>query len=279
VSSVETAVLPVRSRLTGAVLIARLRRSVLPTATAVALLAVWELASRTNLVPSNFVSPPTKIIVSLVDIVHTRNYWWNIRITLTGFAVGMFFGAIVAVPLGIFLGSSKFAFRSARALIEFVRPIPGFALLPLLILTLGLEFKLKVFAVAFVCFWPLLIQALYGVQDVDPVARDMAKAYGIGRTAMFFRIVLPSSLPYLATGTRLAAWHGLNTAVGIELLVSTTKGVGNEINQLGLAAHFSEMWAYVMTAAVLGLAISASLRRLEARALYWHSSQRRTVPL
>jgi ABC-type nitrate/sulfonate/bicarbonate transport system permease component len=255
------------------------RRSVLPTATAIALLAVWECASRTDILPSNFVPPPTSVIASLIDIAHTRGYWWNIRITLTGFAAGMFFGAIAGVPLGIFLGSSKFAFRSARALIEFIRPVPGFALLPLLILTLGLEFKLKVFAVAFVCFWPLLIQALYGVQDVDPLARDMAKAYGLGRVAIFFRIVLPSALPYLATGTRLAAWHGLNTAVGIELLVSTTKGVGNEINQLGLAAHFPEMWAYVVTAAILGLVISIGLRRLEARALYWHSSQRRTVPL
>ena len=262
-------------------LLARIRRWALPLLTGLALLAIWELISRANTIylPRRDVPAPTDIAVALYHQASGHTYWVAIVATLKGWAYGLVAAAVLAIPLGIVIGSSKLLFVSTRMVIEFLRPIPGLTLLPLLVLVIGIGFNLKWSLVVFGAFWPLLIQALYGVQDVDPVTRDMARAYGLGRTRIFLRIVVPSALPYIVTGIRLAAILALNITIGVELLVGNTKGMGNEMNLLQLANRVPEMYAYVVSAAILGLVINAAVRVLERRMLHWHASQRQAAPL
>ena len=107
---------------------------------------------------------------------------------------------MLAVPIGIVLGSSDLAARAFRVPIEFLRPIPSAALIPLLFLTLGTNLKSEVFLAAFGAFWPLLVQTMYGVRDVDPVALDTARSFGSAGSSASTAVTLPSAVPYIATG-------------------------------------------------------------------------------
>ena len=118
----------------------------------------------------------TTTFQELWSLMQTSHFW--IGVSPTPSAAGRSAcccATVLAVPLGIFLGSSDFAARAFRVPIEFLRPIPSAALIPVLFLTLGTTLKSEVFLAAFGAFWPLLIQTIYGVRDVDP-RRDRHRA-------------------------------------------------------------------------------------------------------
>jgi ABC-type nitrate/sulfonate/bicarbonate transport system permease component len=187
--------------------------------------------------------------------------------------VGFASALVLALPLGIVVGSARPVYRSVRLLIDFLRPIPPVAVLPLAVLLYGTGTEMKVYLVAFSAFWPILFQTLYGVQDVDPVARDTVRAYGLGRFAQLWHVVLPSALPYIATGLRLAATIALVVTIATELIVGS-QGLGFAINQVRYASDMPAMYALVLIAGMLGLLVSVALRAIERRVLRWHPSQR-----
>jgi ABC-type nitrate/sulfonate/bicarbonate transport system permease component len=260
---------------------AALRKAAPPVLTGLALLVAWEIASRADTIywPRRDVPAPTDIVRALYDLVQTSYFWDAVAQTLKGTALGLGFALIVAVPLGIAIGSSRVLFRGTRAVIEFLRPIPGLTMLPLLVLVIGIGFNLKLALVGLGCFWPLLVQSIYGVQDVDPMARDTARAYRLGQLRTFGWIVLPSALPYIVTGFRLAAILALNLAIGTELLVGSTQGMGDQMNKQQLANQVPAMYGYIVAAALIGLLINIGVRRLERYLLHWHASQREGIPL
>ena len=148
---------------------------------------------------------------------------------MRGWALGLAIATVLAVPIGIVLGSSDFAASAFRVPIEFLRPIPSAALIPLLFLTLGTSCKSEVFLAAFGAFWPLLVQTMYGVRDVDPVAIDTARSFGVGRFERLYRITLPSAVPYIATGLRIASTVALILAFTAELFMGIP-GLGQKLN-------------------------------------------------
>src|SRR4029453_19465443 len=105
----------------------------------------------------------------LWSMMHTREFWVPFGETVGGWGLGLGIATLLAVPIGVLLGSSEFANRALRVPVEFLRPIPSAALIPLLFLTLGTTLKSEVFLATFGDFWPLLVQTIYGVRDVDPV--------------------------------------------------------------------------------------------------------------
>jgi len=196
--------------------------------------------------------------------------------TLEGWALGLGLAALAAVPLGILIGSSRLLYRALRVLIEFMRPIPSVALIPLAVLVYGTGLKTKLFLVVFASFWPLLFQAIYGVQDVDPIAQDTARAFGFGRSERLVRITLPSAAPYIATGLRLSSSVALILAVTAELVVGAP-GIGKTINAAREGGDYALTYALIVVGGGLGLSLNALFLALESRLLVWHPSQRRPV--
>jgi ABC-type nitrate/sulfonate/bicarbonate transport system permease component len=179
----------------------------------------------------------------------------------------------VAIPLGIVVGSAPLLYRALRVLIEFLRPIPSVALIPLAILVYGTGMQSKVFLIVFASFWPLLVQTLYGVQDVDPVAQDTARSFGSPRSQRLLRVTLPSSVPYIATGLRLASTTALILAVTAELVIGSP-GLGREINLAQSAGAADQMYALIIVTGLLGWGLNALFGRGERRVLHWHPSHR-----
>ncbi|MHA6781220.1 ABC transporter permease [Pseudonocardia saturnea] len=236
--------------------------------------AVLELAVRAGLLPAAWFPPPTEIIPAFAALVTTGELFPPVGQTLQGWVLGIVAATAVAVPLGVLIGSSDLAHRMSRFLLEFLRPIPPVALIPAAVLIFGSNLDMKVFLIAFGTFWPVLLQTVYGVHDVDPTARDTARSYGLGRRAVLWRIILPSALPYLATGLRIAAAIGLILAVTSEIVVGVP-GIGVRITDAQSAGGAEAlMYAWILAAGLLGWVLNGLLQTAERRLLHWHTSFR-----
>ena len=236
-------------------------------------LALWELVSRTGAISQKDLPAMSTTFRELWSLVQTSHFWFAFGDTVRGWALGLAIATALAVPIGIVLGSSDFAASAFRIPIEFLRPIPSAALIPLLFLTLGTTLKSEVFLATFGAFWPLLVQTMYGVRDVDPVALETARSFGVGRLERLYRITLPSSVPYIATGLRISSTVSLILAFTAELFMGT-KGLGQEVNIAQAYGLEVQLYALALATGFLGVAIHLLFTTLERRALRWHASQR-----
>jgi ABC-type nitrate/sulfonate/bicarbonate transport system permease component len=161
----------------------------------------------------------------------------------------------------------------ARITVDFLRPIPSVALIPILVLVYGTSPSLKVALGAFGATFPLMFQAVYGVADVDPLAKDTARAFGLGWGSRLGRVVLPSCAPYLATGLRISASVALILVITGEYVVGLP-GLGREVLIAQQSAAYDRMYALIMAGGLLGLVLNLGFHALERRVLFWHPSQR-----
>ncbi|MFW6033997.1 MAG: ABC transporter permease [bacterium] len=239
-------------------------------------MAVLEFVARLELLPSRWFPPVTTVFGALGDLLAAGEVWLEVGRTLQGWGVGLAVAAVLAVPLGMLIGSAESVYRALRAVIEFLRPIPSVALIPAAVLIFGIGLGMKVFLVAFAAFWPILFQAIYGVQDVNPGVKETARAYGLGPVARFVRVVLPSTLAYIATGLRISSAIALILAVTAELVVGAD-GLGRAIIAAQTAAQIPTMYALIVVTGTLGWLLNAAFQAAEARVLHWHPAHREEV--
>ncbi|HEX7298674.1 MAG TPA: ABC transporter permease [Solirubrobacteraceae bacterium] len=245
----------------------------LPWCGVATVLAVFELLSRGGVIHRRYFPAISDTLATLWHELFTGELWNAVGHTLEGWALGLGIAIALAVPLGILIGSGRLLYRATRAIIEFLRPIPSVALIPLAVLVYGSGLESKVFLAAFASFWPLLVQTVYGVQDVDPVATDTARSFGFSRAQRLLRVTLPSAVPYIATGVRISSSVALILAVTAELVIGAA-GLGREINLARSGGDVRLMYALIVATGLLGWVLSALFTRLERRVLHWHPSQR-----
>ena len=239
-------------------------------------LALWELLTRSGILNPDHIPTMTDTVAQLFELLAESSFWSAVASTLEGWALGLGIAAVLAVPLGILIGSSATAYRSVRFVVEFLRPIPSVALVPLAVLIYGVGMESKVFLAAFASFWPLFVQTLYGVQDVDPVATDTARSFGLGGFERLWRIKLPSAIPYIATGLRISSAVSLILVVTAEIVIGSA-GLGREINIARQGGAIELMYALIITTGLLGWALNIVTTRAERRVLHWHPSQRQVA--
>jgi ABC-type nitrate/sulfonate/bicarbonate transport system permease component len=256
---------------------ARAAELVVPLVSIAAALVVWEIVSRTGLVSERDVPAMSDAFRELWSMMGTGGFWHQLGDTVRGWGLGLAIATALAVPIGILLGSSDFAAAAFRVPIEFLRPIPSAALIPVLFLTLGTTLRSEVFLATFGAFWPLLVQTMYGVRDVDPVALDTARSFGVGRLERLYRITLPSTVPYIATGLRISSTVALILAFTAELFMGLP-GLGQAMNLAQSYGLNNELYALALATGFLGLAIHLLFSAVERRALRWHPSQRTGSP-
>jgi ABC-type nitrate/sulfonate/bicarbonate transport system permease component len=244
------------------------------TACVAVLLAAWQLAVVSGAVPESEVTQPTAVAHRLWDMLATQEFWSAVGETAHTWVIGLLVSLVVAVPLGLLLGASTLLYRMFRVTIDFLRTIPPVVLLPLALLLYGAREQTALLLVAFGSVWPLLLQTMYGVHQVDPVSRDVARAYQLRRLDFVRSVLLPSAAPFVATGVRIAATMSLLLVVGSELL-GGIPGIGAQIavDQTS-AAQIPSMYAYVVVATALGVAVNLLIVRLERRVLSWHSAHK-----
>jgi len=233
---------------------------------------IWELACRAGLLPTDYVPPPTAIIVEFFREVVTQRWWLATARTLSNWFAAIVIGASIAIPLGILLGSSEYLYRALRVPLEFLRAVPPVALIPIVVLVAGATPQAAIFLATYGSVWPMLIQTIYGVRAVDPLLRQVAAAYGIPRSGILRYVIIPATTPYILTGLSVSSALSLIAIIGSEIIVGIA-GVGSEINVARFSGATATAYAFTIWTGILGLAVAWLVGELKARMLRWQPRQ------
>ncbi|MFJ1608989.1 ABC transporter permease [Streptomyces sp. NPDC088253] len=241
-----------------------------------AFLALGEAAPRLGLVKEAYFPPTSRIAGALGQEATDHAFWAALGDTLTGWALGLAIAVGAGVVVGLLVSVVPYLREATASTIEFLRPIPSVALIPLAVLLYGTELRSVLLLVVYASFWQVLVQVLYGVRDVDPVAEETARSYGLGPWARVRHVLWPTALPYVMTGVRLAAAVALILAVTAELVIGAPE-LGARIAVAESSQAVPDMYALVVVTGLLGLLVNVGARTVERRALAWHQSVRGEV--
>jgi NitT/TauT family transport system permease protein len=206
----------------------------------------------------------------MMDLLSEPVFLVHVGWTLYAWAIGLSLATVLGIGLGVLIGSSDVAQRMSSAVIEFMRPIPSVAIIPLGMILWGQGLAMKVILVAYATLWPILYNTIYGVHDVDPIALQTVRAFGLRPVAVLRWVTIPSAAPFIFTGIRVSSSIGLIVVVGAELLASADRGIGSFI--LFASSSGGQMDTVLAGAAIaglLGLIINAALSSLDRHLFGW----------
>jgi ABC-type nitrate/sulfonate/bicarbonate transport system permease component len=232
------------------------------------LLALWETLARLALVSPRYFPPPSRIGAVLVDSLAAGDLGGEVLVTLTRLGLAFALAAVPAVPLGLLMGM----FRPVRAAVDpyvaVLFPVPKVALLPFLMILLGVGEPAFVLTGAISAFFQITISTLAGVQTLDPRLLEVGRNYGAHGARLFTRVILPAALPAIFTGLRLGLGLALVAIVAVEFIAAKS-GLGHLVYRHWQTLSTSQMYASFVLVGALGLLLTRGLRALQARTLLW----------
>ena len=230
------------------------------------LVLVVEVCSRSNVLNSLYVPPPSQISES------TIHFWpellRNVYYTLGRLVGGYVIAIVVAIPIGVAMGESDVVYGLLEPLVELLIPMPS-ALIPIALLLLGVGENMRLSVIVFGSIWPTLVAAMESVRRVDRVLRDTGRTLGLNQSQILRLILLPATLPSVVTGMRIILAIGLITlAITVEMIAGGV-GLGFFILEMERSFRFSEMYAGIAAAALVGYLTNLSFVILSNRSLRW----------
>lgn len=241
---------------------------------ALALFGLWEVAARRQWIPTLFYPAPSHIAATLGAMFESGELTKHLAATLGRMAVAFVWGGSVGLFLGLALGWWPKLRAVVDPFISAIHPVPRLALLPLILLLFGISFFSKTLVVAIATFFPMVINSMAGVSQIDPDYYDVAKLYRVSRRKVFWRVVLPGSLPLVLTGARLAAVRALGATIGLEL-ITAQRGLGSMLFFAWQTYRTEELFATIFLIAALGYTFRSGLEALTRRLAPWQGGMRR----
>ncbi|MBI4522472.1 MAG: ABC transporter permease [Deltaproteobacteria bacterium] len=251
----------------------RIRVNFLGLAALVFLLLIWEACARLTRLSELYFPPISLVLLTLVQLVFSGELVSQALITLFRFATGYALSATIAVTLGIILGYFRLAYSLFEGVIEFLRPMPSVAIIPVAILFLGIGDPMVVAVTVYACTWPILINTIDGVRNIDRTLIDTGRTFGLGRWKILKTIALPAASPYIFTGLRISVAIGLILVTTCEMVVGGS-GLGFFILDEERSLKTSNMYAGIILVAILGYALNRLFSVLERKAMRWHRGMR-----
>jgi NitT/TauT family transport system permease protein len=238
-----------------------------------AFFAVAEGAARAGLIDSS-VPRVSEVLTHAALLLVDPAFLTAVAETMTRWAVGLLLTVAVMVPAGVLLGTFSAVERALRPLIELFRPIPSIALIPLAILLLADTFLVEIAIIMYASTWPVLINTMYAVREVDPLARETMRSFGFGSGAILLRVSLPSAAPFILTGIRISASIALIVAISTELFGPGFPGLGAYLTFVQSGADgIPIVIATAMWAGVIGLVVNGVFVAAGRRLFRWHHAR------
>jgi ABC-type nitrate/sulfonate/bicarbonate transport system permease component len=237
-------------------------------AAVVVILTIWQLVSISGLVAQNLLPTFTSVVGELAAEVTSPTLWQAVWDTVVGAVQGLVAAALVAIPLGLLAGLSPFLERSTRVLSDFGRSFPALAMMPVFLLLFGATTTTKSVIVFIACSFPLFVQTLYGARRIEPSIVETSRSFRIPMPLYFRRVALPSAIPFIMTGLRLAAITAVLVSIGSEV-IGGIPGIGRELSVAQQDGAAALAYAYILAAGLLGYAVTRSAEALEGHFLRW----------
>jgi ABC-type nitrate/sulfonate/bicarbonate transport system permease component len=232
-------------------------------------LLIWECGSRSSANLQLYIPPISQIIGALSELIVSGLVTTHLLTTVRRFLEGYLLAAVIAVSAGVALGYFRFAHSLLEMLIEFLRPMPSVAIIPVAILLLGIGDSMIVAVTVYASLWPILVNTIDGVRRIEQTLIDTGRTFGLGRRRMLWQIVLPAASPYIVTGLRISLSIALILVTTAEM-VAGSRGLGFFILDEERSLHSSNMYAGIILVAVLGYALNHLFIALERQAVQWH---------
>ena len=243
------------------------------------LVVLWELAVATNLLNRVFVPPPSEVVGALWDGLRDGSLVTDTLVSSQRIVLGFLLGALPATLLGMWSGLNRTVLALVRPLTLMLYPVPKIALLPLVIVVLGIGETSKVVTVAFSVFLMVVIHTIGGVLQIDSRYLEVGRLFGASQRTLLRTVIFPASLPAIVEGWKLAMGFALTLIVGVEF-VGATDGIGYRIWQSYELYAIADMMAAVCVIAVLGWVITLGLDEVERLVVPWrHTAQESRMPL
>lgn len=254
--------------------VGRVRRSertaliVPPLVAGLALLAIWQAVSKSSLVSEIILPAPTDIVSALVEIVQESFFWQATWVTaqeaLIGFAAGVLIAWILGTLIGLFRSVSLTLYPPVVAF----QIMPRVALAPVFLTWFGFGITSKIVMAATICFFPVLVNTILGLEGVSKDARALMRSMGASRWEEYRKLMLPASLPAIFASLKVAVALALIGAIVGEFL-GATEGMGVLLREFSFQLRIAESFAVLVALSGLGLVFFATAALLESRLIYW----------
>jgi NitT/TauT family transport system permease protein len=235
----------------------------------IALIAIWEVASRSDLLNPLITPAPLRIFGVFSDLISSGQIPWQILVSMKRAAAGYLLAAAVFIPLGLVMGLSQRVHSLFEVVVEMLRPVPPPVVIPVAMLFFGLEDEMKIFVIFFSCAWPILLNTLDGVRSVDWVLLNTARTFGLSRPKTIRQVVLPAASPQIMTGLRVSLPITLILVV-ISEMVGSTDGIGYFILDSQRRFKVAQMYAGMLSLALLGYMLNQLFNLLHRVLMSWH---------
>ncbi|MEU6882470.1 ABC transporter permease [Streptomyces sp. NPDC046712] len=241
------------------------------SAAIVALLLLWETAPRLGLVDQTFLPPFSEVAAAWWELAADGQLADNTYASLVRSFSGFGLAVAVAVPLGLLIGWYRPVAALLGPLLEVFRNTAALALLPVFVLLLGIGETSKISIVVYACTWPILLNTISAVRHADPTLLKLAKSMDLSTPRLFQKVILPSAVPVMFTGIRLAGAVSILVLVAAEM-IGAKAGLGYLINSSQYNFAIPQMYAGIITISAIGVAFNQLLVALERRLSSWRVS-------
>jgi len=233
-----------------------------------ALLALWEITAQVGLLDTRFFPAPTRIASQFVELVQSGELLANTWVSLQRLFFGFLLGGIPALILGLIMGLYRPIRAAIDPLIAATYPIPKSAVLPLILLIFGLGEMSKIVMVAIGVFFPVAINTIAGVLEIDRIYHDVSKNFGASRWQVFRTVALPGAMPLIMTGVKLGIGMGL-ILIAIAEMVGAKSGLGYMIWNAWQIFSVETMYVGILVISVLGVLFTVIMNELEQVIIPW----------
>jgi NitT/TauT family transport system permease protein len=241
------------------------------TAVIILLLVLWEVAPRVGLVDLTFFPPFSKVVEGWWGLIISGDLYAHFQASILRSLIGFGLAILIGIPLGLIIGWYPLANELLNPVLELFRNTAALALLPVFILLLGIGETSKISIVLFACVFPILLNTINAVRNVDPLLIKSAKSMGLSSAKLFYKVILPASIPTIFTGIRMGGTASILVLIAAEM-VGAKEGLGYLISYTQMNFQIPQMYAGIITISVLGLILNFILVSIERKFSRWKTN-------
>lgn len=237
-------------------------------AVALALIGLWQLGADAGLISPVFFPGPDRSFGTLWEQMHGAEFWTAFVETLRRMALGFVSASLIGIAAGAVIGLSANLRAYLEPTLELIRPLPASAIIPVFVLVFGLNERMIVAVIAFASLWPVLLATVHGFKTVEPRLIEVARLLRLSTLEFIIKIALPSAMPDIFAGLRLALTVSLILAVVTEMLSGMT-GLGHNIIIAARSFRSADLYAGIIVLGVVGYLTNIAMERAESYVLRW----------